>query len=587
MRAETSQRDVKRPSILDDVQQAPNEELNMFISMPHRELFASTSRGDDPSEVRQLLMATIEDQHDLLHAQIEKNRRVIMEHISCLTWPCQQPSSYSMDGRAPPDTCCTGKAHVQRNLPEGSNSQPMSESPALACQRTLESISDNVGSAIADQTRLRTGSNKGRGSLRTKSQELLKRVGCGQFNSSFDSAVCMIILMNIIVIIVQLQWQGYKASIVLGLSEDDKWDGAMLWFDALEHVFTILFLLELLARMWVQKRKYFSDVANLFDAFLVLSSIVELYILTPLGMASGTNLTMLRVVRLCKIVRVLRVVRIMKLFLSMHIIVAAIIHSMSSLFWSVLVLFIIILTGGLFMSQNLAEYIMDDANPLDMRNWVYTYYGGSARATLTMFEVTMSGCWPNYSRRLVEEVSIWYVVFFVVYVAIVVFAVTRIISALLLRDTLQAADSECDRVIIELKHHRRAVMDELEQFFMEVDQSEDGLVDRDEFEAMLKRPNVSMWLNSIGLAVNEYVALFNLLDSGSGTISFQEFMDGVQRLKGNARSVDILSISLELGRLKQNVLQLEQGLHKLSLKAHAPVVNRDELDTSDVRRGIV
>merc|ERR1712032_960655 len=134
----------------------------------------------------------------------------------------------------------------------------------------------------------------------------------------------------------------------------------------------------------------------------------------------GMNFTMLRLMRLCKLVRALRVLRVFKFFSVLRVLISSIIHGMGSLFWSMFVLFLLILLAGVLMSQVLFDYIMDEKNPENTREWAYHYYGGSARATLTMFEVTMSGCWPNYARRLIEEVSVFYAGFYVVYISAVV-----------------------------------------------------------------------------------------------------------------------------------------------------------------------
>merc|ERR1712032_345313 len=144
----------------------------------------------------------------------------------------------------------------------------------------------------------------------------------------------------------------------------------------------------------------------------------------------GMNFTMLRLMRLCKLVRVLRVLRVFKFFSVLRVLISSIVRGMGSLFWSMCVLFLLILLAGVLMSQVLADYILDEKNPLSTREWVFTHYGGSARATLTMFEATMSGCWPNYSRRLIEEVSLAYAVFFFAYISAVGFAVRRGSSSL-------------------------------------------------------------------------------------------------------------------------------------------------------------
>jgi len=576
----------KRPGIFDDESQSPNEDLEMFVETPRH----------DPSDPRQLLLALIEDQHDQLHAHITKNRKALMEHICRSTWPCRLAPGDAIFGRAPPDKSHPGQTDTVHNSSGGCDPPLPAESVREPVDRALEATERDVGPAIGDQTGSRTDPNEGGHSTNAAGirRHLSGLVGDGlfrkpgqKFNSTLDLAVCMVVVANALAIIVETQWHGYKAAVALGLSEENQWHGASLWFDVLEHLFAAVFIVELVTRIWMQKLKYFGDTANLFDLFLVLFSVMELYILTPLGEASGMNFMMLRLSRLCKVMRVFRVIRVMRLFLSLHIIVSTIIHCVGALFWSMFVLLLVILLGGLIMSQILADYIMDDENPLDTRKWVYHYYGGSARATLTMFEVTMSGCWPNYSRRLIEEVSVFFAIFFTVYIAGVVFAITRIISALFLKHTLDSSKLESDRVLAELKQKRDTLVRQLTDFFTEADQSGDGLVDRDEFEEMLKNPNVRMWLSSLDLHVHEYVGLFNLIDNGSGFVSFKEFLIAVQRLKGNARSLDMISITLDLTKLKHKVEEVRMALWKLSGTAPISSLTGLEGESRDVHKAVV
>merc|ERR1712032_1660154 len=146
----------------------------------------------------------------------------------------------------------------------------------------------------------------------------------------------------------------------------------------------------------------------------------------------------------------------------------------------------------------------------------------------------------------------------------VVFAVTRIISALFLKDTLEASKREADSLVAELKRERASLMRKLGEFFREADQSGDGFLDRDEFEAMLRNPKVRMWFSGLDLQVHEYVGLFNLIDTGSGVVSFQEFMTGVQRLKGTARSLDLIGIVLDVQKIMQLLVVVRKELRELS-----------------------
>merc|ERR1719199_36176 len=118
--------------------------------------------------------------------------------------------------------------------------------------------------------------------------------------------------------------------------------------------------------------------------------------------------------------------------------------------------------GGLFLCSILKSTIQDAAVDHSLRMWLYRYYGSSLRAIYTLFEVTLAGCWPNYFRRLIEDVNGWYAVFAVVYITIVVFAIIRIITALFLKKTLTVAGHDQDMQLSEQRVKAHNTMLKLE-----------------------------------------------------------------------------------------------------------------------------
>jgi len=210
---------------------------------------------------------------------------------------------------------------------------------------------------------------------------------------------------------------------------------------------------------------------------------------------------------------------------------------------------LLILMSGLFLTQVLHPYILDESLPRDVREWLYHYYGSTARASLTMFEATLSGCWPNYSRKMVEDVNPWFIVFWAFYIGGIVFAVTRVITATFIRETLDVAGQQADILVYERMRNRDTYLKKLQLFFSEADVSGDGFVDQWEFDAIMTNPRVRSWLSELELEVHETYALFNLIDDGDGRITYDEFIDGVVRLKGQARCVDVVAIHRDLERV--------------------------------------
>merc|ERR1712032_1116002 len=88
-----------------------------------------------------------------------------------------------------------------------------------------------------------------------------------------------------------------------------------------------------------------------------------------------------------------------------------------------------------------------------------------------------------------------------------------------------------------------------------------------------------MWLHCLDLEVHEYVGLFNLIDSGAGVVSFPEFLTGVQRLRGQARSVDLIGVVLDVQKIYKTVNQIQKGLQELSGTACVPEPDNPNTDS--------
>jgi Ca2+-binding EF-hand superfamily protein len=187
-----------------------------------------------------------------------------------------------------------------------------------------------------------------------------------------------------------------------------------------------------------------------------------------------------------------------------------------------------------------------------------------------MFQATMSGCWPNYAQTMIDQVHGLYVVFWIVYVAVVVFAVTRIISGYFFLEAMASKQNSTDLLVAEQSAKRIKVLNKLNELFKEADKSGDGLLDRDEFEQVLGHPEVRLYLQSLELDIHEEKALFQLIDDGDDNITYAEFINGVMRLKGQARSLDVVAMMRDLSKLRNEVSDLAEVMTGVSRKSRKP-----------------
>jgi len=206
---------------------------------------------------------------------------------------------------------------------------------------------------------------------------------------------------------------------------------------------------------------------------------------------------------------------------------------------------LIFVAAGILLSQLLSGFITETEHDLQLRLWVYKHYGSGLRAVYTIFEVTLSGCWPNYARPLIEDVNAWYALFFVVYVVIVVFAVIRIVGALFLTATIKAAGEDLAMTIMHKAKERHNYAQNLHRLlarcFRSDDNPDNDLLTLAEAEEKLRDPEFRLQLQALGLEDYELSGLVAILDEGEG-VTFDEFVQAAMRIKGMAKGIDTVLI---------------------------------------------
>lgn len=405
--------------------------------------------------------------------------------------------------------------------------------------------------------------NRGRGRTRASQSVKLKLVT--QKLNTLDFLVGLLIVTNSLVMLLELQWQGDEIAAVLGIGSVGAWGDPKPVFDVLEHTFTIAFFVEMVLRIFSERMNYCKSPFNMFDALLVFISCLDLYILTPMAenaarSGGGGDFIILRFLRLVRLTRAIRIVRTVRLFRGLRVLVKACTSFLPSLCWSMTLLGMFMVMCGLILGNLLQEFILDDNEDYDVRKWVWMHYGTAYRSIYTMFELTLAGSWPNYVRPVLENVSHGYVVFFVLYIVIVVFAVIRVITAIFLKDTLDAATSDNDMMVSERLKKQQMYIERLKDLFCAADQSGDGFISRDELDEILNIQEVRAYLQTLDLEVHEGEVLFDLLDDGDGLISWDEFIQGLLRFKGQARSVDLMMLKAECMKVREDMKELIKAM---------------------------
>eukprot|EP00931_Biecheleriopsis_adriatica_P005152 TRINITY_DN10669_c0_g1_i1.p1 TRINITY_DN10669_c0_g1~~TRINITY_DN10669_c0_g1_i1.p1 ORF type:complete len:530 (-),score=73.75 TRINITY_DN10669_c0_g1_i1:97-1686(-) len=366
---------------------------------------------------------------------------------------------------------------------------------------------------------------------------------------SLDVFIGLLVLINVIVIVVQSEANGRIADASLGAPVNlSQQQDILQTCDTIDGIFVLIYVVELLARIIILRKRWLIgrkgiEWFNIFDAVVVCVAAVDTYFVNWVTSGEGvSNLIVARIIGVLRLGRTFRLIRVLKLFRQLRVLASTFAASVGALFWSMVVLAIYMCIGALLLSQSLHGFIVDPEMDADMRVWVNNRYGNARKAFYTMFEVTNSGGWPGYSRPLIERVSGWYSAFYFMYVSVVIFATLKIITALFLKETLSAAATD-ERWAVQSQAQAKAeVLQKLRLIFEAADTDGDGGITQKELEVLLEKPVVIDYLHLMEVAVEEASAMFDLLDDGDGRVTIEEFCSGIFRLKGQARSLDMITV---------------------------------------------
>jgi len=382
-------------------------------------------------------------------------------------------------------------------------------------------------------------------------------------STHFDLFVGVLIVVNTVSVSLNLEYRGRVVEHDLfGLCDSCsvRWPALEKMFGFLEHAFTALFFVELFVRVFAGGFRYLRSFANLVDAFIVVVSSIDSWILMHVGTDSMRNIGILRLVRFVRLSKVLHVVRVMKAFKSLRVLVSAVVASIGALAWSMTLLFVLELIGALFLAQVLQPIIENSNEDHELRVFLWRRFGTWARAMLTIFEITMApGGFLQY-RTLYDDVSPLLGLFFVVYVCVVTFAVVRVITAMFLKATLAASDQD-DVCTAKLRQVRREeYVQRLKAHLVGSDCV--GLLDKREFLQILRTPNMQEWLEDVKLSRPASLRLFYALERADGFVRIEDFLSVLSQMKGSPKVSDEVVMLHEIWNILRRVRRIEKLVSK-------------------------
>lgn len=370
----------------------------------------------------------------------------------------------------------------------------------------------------------------------------------------FELASIMVILLNTVVIALEMQWKGELLGYEMQApnyegSAEGQWPNAGDSFFVTGVIFMSIFVCELALRLVAERWNAWRMPWIWLDAILVIAGVLDL---VSIQVIQGVNPTVMRLLRLARLCRLVKLIQHVQGFGSLFLLVRSLQASVGALFWCFLLLLLIQVCMAIILGQLLNGFISDDFEDEESRIEVFMYFGTFGKSMLTMFEITLAN-WVPSCRLLSNKVSEWYGLVFIFYRCMFCFAVLRVITAVFISETNRVAASD-DRVAMNKKReHKRVYLSKLEELFIELDDNLDKVVTWDEFYNMFEDDVLKQFLASLEIDVSDLELLFRMLDDGDGEIRADEFIKGIGKCHGEARSLDLQVMSREIDKVNSKL----------------------------------
>eukprot|EP00811_Abedinium_folium_P025316 NODE_3608_length_2011_cov_11.580679.p1 GENE.NODE_3608_length_2011_cov_11.580679~~NODE_3608_length_2011_cov_11.580679.p1 ORF type:complete len:580 (-),score=123.24 NODE_3608_length_2011_cov_11.580679:270-2009(-) len=379
-------------------------------------------------------------------------------------------------------------------------------------------------------------------------------------SAAFEIFIALLIAFNAIIMCFEIQYASFDLANEMnytdhGRPSEDTWPGAGEAFKIMSISFSTIFALEAVAKVFFTGRTYFRSLWNLFDGVLVVMWVIYLGL-----RAMPINPTVFRVVRLLRVVRLTRVLTGLEAFDSLHVLMGAILACRSVLMWSACVLGFVMLVMGIFMNAMLASSMeADGEHSLATRHTLFEYFGSFTRCMYTMFEITTGNFIP-VTRFLCENIDERYAVLLILYRFVVGFAMIKVIAGVFMHETFCVAASDDDLMVVQKTRAMNRHVEKMQLLIRHLDTSADGKIDRNEFMMVMEDKRLKTWLASMEVEVGNLNLLFDILDNGDGKITLSELVRGMARLKGPARSIDLVCVSVRCQELRERIVRVEHQL---------------------------
>jgi len=337
------------------------------------------------------------------------------------------------------------------------------------------------------------------------------------------------------------------------------------WQRLVELAFVLFYTGELILKLTVHRWYYFcnQDMGwNIFDAILVGLSIFDQLISAIVGTGNGGgDFTFMRTLRILKMARVLRGLRVVRFFDELRIMLNSLIGSVSSLFWSIVMLMITFYIFALLFVQGVANLLNEERQQAvdDFYHGLMEEFGSVQLAILSLYKASTGGDdWSKFYNAL-EPTGWVYSFLFVFFIAFTQIAVLNILTAIFVQRAMKLAEPDKESLALEVRHEDIADFEVIRRILKETDTDDSGMLSAKEFSNNIRIGKLGAQLTVLGLNIKYPLQFFEMIASGfdDEEIEIDAFVQRCMTMRGHASCIDVSLMDLRLEKMEKSQQQFE------------------------------
>eukprot|EP00747_Dinoflagellata_sp_TGD_P169722 gnl/TRDRNA2_/TRDRNA2_199474_c0_seq1.p1 gnl/TRDRNA2_/TRDRNA2_199474_c0~~gnl/TRDRNA2_/TRDRNA2_199474_c0_seq1.p1 ORF type:complete len:606 (-),score=105.02 gnl/TRDRNA2_/TRDRNA2_199474_c0_seq1:154-1773(-) len=351
------------------------------------------------------------------------------------------------------------------------------------------------------------------------------------------------------------------------------------WASTANSALLYFYIVELLLRMFVFRRRFFKDPFRAFDLLVVSVDVAFLF----LG-ALNVPMPSVAILRIFRLLKLARAVKFMHIFPELSLMVRMLAGTVRSIFWGLILVFVTLIIWSILASMLIHPINRDIAERGD--------YEGSCERCPRAFEsvfnslvtflqhIIAGDSWGNVSVPIVEEAA-WTAIFFLGVLASVQLAILNILLAAIVDSAMQARLGNQHTMAKAKEREQQKAKDNLVKICATLDKDNSGNLTLDELlEGLRTVTEFADTLRLMDIGEEDMGIVFHMIDAdGSGEASYHEFVEELYKMTGHSVHTMVVFIKAYVAEIRLKLahqlgtMQTELALDSKRILAHLQHIN--------------